>query len=116
MRICAKQSKVVGDEFLIKYWDIENVNLLTTTNANGGLMAMYNKITKRSRCFAFVTVNNSRSRCSSSSWLSGSFYNTETESSLGGRAVNEPSHSFQQAEDALTRNGKTLADFDPMCY
>ncbi|KAL6506942.1 hypothetical protein OROHE_022379 [Orobanche hederae] len=25
-------------------------------------------------------------------------------------------HSFQQAEDALTRNGKTSADFDPMCY
>ncbi|KAL6583094.1 hypothetical protein OROMI_005172 [Orobanche minor] len=38
MGICAKQSKVAGDEFLIKYSDNENVNLLTTTNANGGLM------------------------------------------------------------------------------
>ncbi|KAL6497396.1 hypothetical protein OROGR_029325 [Orobanche gracilis] len=160
--VSAKQSKVAGDEFLIKYWDIENVNLLTTTNANGGLMAIYNKIT-RSRCFAFVTVNNSGSRCSSSSWLSGSFYNTETESSLGvdtmvlfqlvmementsidimyhtghqtirsfllsGLNLSHPltdqqlasgsslGHSFQQAEDALTGNGKTSADFDPMCY
>ncbi|KAL6564918.1 hypothetical protein OROMI_016368 [Orobanche minor] len=67
--VSAKQSKVAGDEFLIKYSDNENVNLLTTTNANGGLMAIYNKITRRSRYFAFVTVNNSRSRCSSSSWL-----------------------------------------------
>ncbi|KAL6511184.1 hypothetical protein OROHE_020553 [Orobanche hederae] len=25
-------------------------------------------------------------------------------------------HSFQQAKDALTRNGKTSADFDPLCY
>ncbi|KAL6527980.1 hypothetical protein OROHE_014930 [Orobanche hederae] len=65
--VSAKQSKVAGDEFLIKYSDNENVNLLTTTNANGGLMAIYNKITRRSRCFAFVAVNNSRSRCSSSS-------------------------------------------------
>ncbi|KAL6582838.1 hypothetical protein OROMI_004916 [Orobanche minor] len=67
--VSAKQSKVAGDEFLIKYSDNENVNLLTTTNANGGLMTIYNKITRMSRCFAFVTVNNSRSRCSSSSWL-----------------------------------------------
>lgn len=26
-----------GDEFLIKFWDTEDVNLLTTTDANGGL-------------------------------------------------------------------------------
>ncbi|KAL6584645.1 hypothetical protein OROMI_003934 [Orobanche minor] len=76
MGICAKQSKVAGDEFLIKYSDNENVNLLTTTNANGGLMAIYNKITRRSRCFAFMTVNNSRSRCSSSSCLSLAKENT----------------------------------------
>ncbi|KAL6497123.1 hypothetical protein OROGR_029052 [Orobanche gracilis] len=94
---------------------------------------------------------------------SGSFYNTETESSLGvdtmvlfqlvmemdntsidimyhtghqairsfllsGLNLSHPltdqqlasgsslGQSFQQAEDALTRNGKTSADFNPMCY
>ncbi|KAF5950537.1 hypothetical protein HYC85_012530 [Camellia sinensis] len=26
-----------GDEFVIKFWDMDNVNLLTTTNAEGGL-------------------------------------------------------------------------------
>ncbi|CAN6459524.1 unnamed protein product [Victoria cruziana] len=28
-----------GDEFLIKFWDMDNVNLLTTTDAEGGLPA-----------------------------------------------------------------------------
>nr|XP_043628394.1 topless-related protein 4-like [Erigeron canadensis] len=28
-----------GDEFLIKFWDVDNVNLLTTTDADGGLPA-----------------------------------------------------------------------------
>ncbi|CAN6450976.1 unnamed protein product [Victoria cruziana] len=28
-----------GDEFLIKFWDMDNVNLLTTTDADGGLPA-----------------------------------------------------------------------------
>lgn len=26
-----------GDEFVIKFWDMDNVNLLTTTDAEGGL-------------------------------------------------------------------------------
>lgn len=26
-----------GDEFTVKFWDMDNVNLLTTTNADGGL-------------------------------------------------------------------------------
>lgn len=26
-----------GDEFAIKYWDMDNVNLLTTCDADGGL-------------------------------------------------------------------------------
>ncbi|KAK1358209.1 TOPLESS [Heracleum sosnowskyi] len=28
-----------GDEFVIKFWDTEDVNVLTTTNADGGLLA-----------------------------------------------------------------------------
>lgn len=28
---------VAGDEFVIKFWDIDNVNLLTTIDADGGL-------------------------------------------------------------------------------
>ncbi|KAK1358187.1 hypothetical protein POM88_051443 [Heracleum sosnowskyi] len=28
-----------GDEFVIKFWDTEDVNVLTATNANGGLLA-----------------------------------------------------------------------------
>lgn len=26
-----------GDEFQIKFWDMDNTNILTTTDANGGL-------------------------------------------------------------------------------
>lgn len=26
-----------GDEFLIKFWDMDNINILTTTEAEGGL-------------------------------------------------------------------------------
>eukprot|EP00252_Welwitschia_mirabilis_P014884 TRINITY_DN3294_c0_g1_i11.p1 TRINITY_DN3294_c0_g1~~TRINITY_DN3294_c0_g1_i11.p1 ORF type:complete len:1125 (-),score=229.73 TRINITY_DN3294_c0_g1_i11:418-3792(-) len=29
-----------GDEFMIKFWDMDNVNLLTTTDAEGGLQAI----------------------------------------------------------------------------
>ena len=29
-----------GDEFQIKFWDMDNVNLLTTINADGGLLVM----------------------------------------------------------------------------
>lgn len=28
---------VAGDDFVIKYWDMDNVNLLTVTDAEGGL-------------------------------------------------------------------------------
>ena len=28
---------VAGDEFVIKFWDVDNVNLLMTTDADGGL-------------------------------------------------------------------------------
>ncbi|KAJ9551023.1 hypothetical protein OSB04_015068 [Centaurea solstitialis] len=28
-----------GDEFMVKFWDMDNVNLLTTTDAEGGLLA-----------------------------------------------------------------------------
>ncbi|KAK4478953.1 hypothetical protein RD792_014460 [Penstemon davidsonii] len=31
-----KNSLVVGDNFMVKYWDLDNVNLLATTYANGG--------------------------------------------------------------------------------
>lgn len=26
-----------GDEFMIKFWDMDNINILTTTDADGGL-------------------------------------------------------------------------------
>ena len=26
-----------GDEFMVKFWDMDNVNLLTSTDADGGL-------------------------------------------------------------------------------
>ncbi|XP_047321907.1 topless-related protein 4-like isoform X2 [Impatiens glandulifera] len=29
----------VGDEFMVKFWDMDNVNILTTTDADGGLPA-----------------------------------------------------------------------------
>lgn len=29
-----------GDEFQIKYWDMDNVNLLNATDAEGGLVVM----------------------------------------------------------------------------
>lgn len=29
-----------GDEFQIKYWDMDNVNLLNATDAEGGLLVM----------------------------------------------------------------------------
>ena len=29
-----------GDEFLIKFWDMDNVNLLIAINADGGLPVM----------------------------------------------------------------------------
>ncbi|CAK9141273.1 unnamed protein product [Ilex paraguariensis] len=30
---------IAGDEFMVKFWDMDNVNLLTTTDAEGGLPA-----------------------------------------------------------------------------
>lgn len=29
-----------GDEFVVKFWDMDNVNLLTTTDADGGLQVL----------------------------------------------------------------------------
>lgn len=31
-----------GDEFMVKFWDMENVNLLTSIDAEGGLPVIFN--------------------------------------------------------------------------
>lgn len=45
-----------GDEFLIKFWDMDNVNLLTTIEADGGLpvslLLTLSHSTVESRCHA----------------------------------------------------------------
>ena len=32
---------VVGDEFMIKFWDMDNTSLLTTVDAEGGLAVWF---------------------------------------------------------------------------
>lgn len=41
---------VAGDEHVIKFWDIDNVNLLAFTNAEGGLLV-------RNNCFQIVLTH-----------------------------------------------------------
>ncbi|KAI3738733.1 hypothetical protein L2E82_28853 [Cichorium intybus] len=44
-----------GDEFTVKFWDMDNVNLLTTTDADGGLPVLYHILSFRlpSPCIRF---------------------------------------------------------------
>lgn len=30
-----------GDEYMVKYWDMDNINLLTTADAEGGLQVSF---------------------------------------------------------------------------
>ncbi|XP_057508911.1 topless-related protein 4-like isoform X2 [Actinidia eriantha] len=48
-----------GDEFMIKFWDMDNVNLLTTTDAEGGLPASpYMRFNKEGILLAISTNDN----------------------------------------------------------
>ncbi|KAL0927511.1 hypothetical protein M5K25_001686 [Dendrobium thyrsiflorum] len=48
-----------GDEFLIKFWDMDNVNILTTTDAEGGLPASPRlRFNKEGSLFAITTTDN----------------------------------------------------------
>jgi len=41
-----------GEEFMVKFWDMDNINLLTTTDAGGELPVIY------FMCFPFLFFNN----------------------------------------------------------
>jgi len=44
---------VAGDEFTIKFWDMDNTNLLTSVDADGGLQV----ITGLTLCFIHLMMN-----------------------------------------------------------
>ena len=57
-----------GDEFVIKFWDMDNTNLLTTTDAEGGLpvimeLHLFKYLFPSFLTHGLLQANNSASKC-----------------------------------------------------